>query len=1418
MNLIIRYRICTILSVFLASGVWSIQAQTIPAVDASKAVYVRIDSVHCINNTNHDSAFVSSVAGFNVNDTILVFQPVGAEPYAPGTGLNGQINSLNNVGRYAIVKISEINAGQKLIVFNTTLPPGFTKYTTGEFGQIVRIPTYNRARIAPGFDFPEWDPVTRTGGIFVVLTRKRLELETDLRADGKGFKGGSANTDYNGSCSSSDGGYLTRHFASTAVDSSGRKGESLIRPGYPFTRGLGFMGNAGGGGNGLYSGGGGGGNKGKGGKGGNESATCGIPGNTGGEGGELLAAFFNNTPGNQYYNRIYFGGGGGTGTGNSSLGRTPTNGGNGGGILIVVTDTLVANGNTIAANGQSVAGFANGGGGGGGAGGTVVLDINTYVDIVNVEVKGGNGGWVSGSPSITGPGAGGGGGQVWHNNASFPVGKVNLSLLPGQEGRVQSDNSTSATSAGLGARQGNLTIPIRGFIINTSPDTQWVCGNETPKLMTAPKPKGGTGIFTYKWLQSSDELNWVPANGVNDQMYYQPPVLSDTMYYRRIVNDGQLPPDTSFYVPIYHYPAITGNLVAPDSTICMSQSAGVLSGTAIIGGGDRSNLPYYQYTWQSSSNGTLWSTASGSSNQPDYSTPTLTDTIYYRRLIASGKVCRDTSNMLTIRVLNDLSGNTISAPQIICNNQVPASLGGPEPAGGLPGDKRYIWQHRIGAGAWNSVAVSKDYAPPALAANPHQYRRIALSGVADVCKDTSNNVQITSLPSISNNMVTDNDSTICANLPGIILDGTQPSGGDNTYRYSWLRSASSTGPWTESGVETSLVPYLPGSLNSTTWFRRKVASGLSDVCKDTSELVKITVLPSIMNNTTGSNQTICADVVAEDLTGAIPAGGDGAYTYQWQRRTSLAGGFTDITTNGNTAGYNVPALSDTTWFRRIVRSGPFNTCQDTSALVVISVLPEITGNTIVNPPPEACLETQPSLTGSNPSSGGNGIFSYRWQVSTDNSSWSDAPLANSSKDYTTESFLTPKYFRRLVNSVVCRDTSGSVFIDTLHLPRLDLLSANRDSVCHLETGFRLITGITAGQAPYQVRYVNGVDASEFTASGLAPTEEIPVSGFPQQRLTYQYRLVSVTDSKGCNARSDNLNTFSRKVELFPDAQPVIQLQDSVPVCDTELMISADPDIAVVYGWSITNPDIVLDNPGALNTIARVVPGFNMKQGYLKFSASSPGCMGISGYKPSVDSVKLAFFEQPDPVKLADTAVVIFIIDSYWVKHDPPTAGQIDWSLLKGGGTFGTRTTDSILIEGIPVNETSIYRASLSNGSCELTSADVSIERREVHIFEGISPNSDDGMNDLLVAEGLDIQGIEFSFQIFSTSGLLVREINSEDIDIEGFRRGLPNNGLVIWDGKDKTKNNLVPGGHYYYVLIVTYKGRDFIAKGFIVVK
>ena len=56
-----------------------------------------------------------------------------------------------------------------------------------------------------------------------------------------------------------------------AVDTAGKKGEGIIFEGFPYTRGLGYVANAGGGGNARYSGGGGGGQYGTGGQGGMES-------------------------------------------------------------------------------------------------------------------------------------------------------------------------------------------------------------------------------------------------------------------------------------------------------------------------------------------------------------------------------------------------------------------------------------------------------------------------------------------------------------------------------------------------------------------------------------------------------------------------------------------------------------------------------------------------------------------------------------------------------------------------------------------------------------------------------------------------------------------------------------------------------------------------------------------------------------------------------------------------------------------------------------------------------------------------------------------------------------------------------------------------------------------------------------------
>jgi hypothetical protein len=295
--------------VLIALLISSLNIMAQPEVDAGRAIYTRINSINAYVDTDVDSIYVASTIGFNVKDTVLIYQTIGAEPNNPDEGGAGQVQNLWNTGKYTIVKILEIIPALDLIVINTKLPQ-FIEYHTGEFGQLVKVSSYEKARLTSSFNFPQWDSVNKTGGVFPIIVSKKLILETNFSADGKGFLGAVPDGQYNGSCSSTDtAGYHKPFFTISASDSAALKGESLVKANYPWVRGKGLLTNGGGGGNGMFAGGGGGANKGQGGKGGNESEICSPADITGGDGGTLDPSFFSNSTGSFYYNRIYMGGG-----------------------------------------------------------------------------------------------------------------------------------------------------------------------------------------------------------------------------------------------------------------------------------------------------------------------------------------------------------------------------------------------------------------------------------------------------------------------------------------------------------------------------------------------------------------------------------------------------------------------------------------------------------------------------------------------------------------------------------------------------------------------------------------------------------------------------------------------------------------------------------------------------------------------------------------------------------------------------------------------------------------------------------------------------------------------------------------------------------------------------------------------------
>src|SRR5664279_1678630 len=149
---------------------------------------------------------------------------------------------------------------------------------------------------------------------------------------------------------------------------------------------------------------------------------------------------------------------------------------------------------------------------------------------------------------------------------------------------------------------------------------------------------------------------------------------------------------------------------------------------------------------------------------------------------------------------------------------------------------------------------------------------------------------------------------------------------------------------------------------------------------------------SITGNTIGSDQTICNNTTPAPLTGSVPGGGTGVYSYQWQvSTTSAIAGFASIA-GGTAQGYAPGVLVANRWYRRIVASGVF---LDTTSAVTITVTPVITaGSNTITAVQTICFNTVPAaLSGSTPT-GGNGTYTYQWQSSPDNITFTPIVGAN----------------------------------------------------------------------------------------------------------------------------------------------------------------------------------------------------------------------------------------------------------------------------------------------------------------------------------------------------------------------------------------------------------------------------------------
>ncbi len=504
------------------------------------------------------------------------------------------------------------------------------------------------------------------------------------------------------------------------------------------------------------------------------------------------------------------------------------------------------------------------------------------------------------------------GGNTWSNIS----GASNAVYAPGvladtiQYRRVINSSSCSDTS-------NSITINVAGALTNFNiAGSQIICAGFAPASILGELPTGGGGNYTYQWQNSTDNINWVNIGGATAQDY-QPPVLSNTTYYRRIVNTPQCSA-TSNAVTITVNPTPAGSIIPAAPFICLSDAGSILF-TAATG-----TAPFTIALTVVHPDGTT-----SQVNQIVNPGPAAVQVInansapgaYSIQLtqITDGNGCISSNISLPviIAVLTPIV-NTIKNDTTICNGQSFTILNSSLSGGSAPGmDAVYSYQWEsapAGQNNWQNIPGAN---LATLQVNPTAntcYRRKVKTN--NLCETISNPVCINVDPGITNNNITANQQ-VCVNTAVNNLQGSTPTGGNSTYSYTWLTSTDSV-TWSALVNSISYQPpvYAAAGIH---YFRRDVTSGN---CTSESNVITVRVRPDAKAIFSSNPIINCAPF---DLSTAITVSvlPDSNGTYNWYADDILFGN----NTTGIFPGYTITNPGDTVTIK-LVTISPFGCMPD----------------------------------------------------------------------------------------------------------------------------------------------------------------------------------------------------------------------------------------------------------------------------------------------------------------------------------------------------------------------------------------------------------------------------------------------------------------------------------------------------------
>lgn len=742
-----------------------------------------------------------------------------------------------------------------------------------------------------------------------------------------------------------------------------------------------------------------------------------------------------------------------------------------------------------------------------------------------------------------------------------------------------------SNSVGITINQINAAGSING--------NQIICASgDATTLTSGTTTVNAVGDITYQWQYSTNNGNtWTNVTGATADSYDPPAgsVTTKTIFRRGtavIVNGSTCDNTFTNNITIDITSLSSAGTISSNQSICVNATPSTLtsSNNATVSGGTAS------YGWQSSTDGTNWTTIANATSST-YAPGTLAVKTWYRRqanALNNSTVCEsDFTSPIAITVNQVDNAGSISADQVICKTGTPAPLSSTTTAT-VTGTSSiaYRWQSSTDGGInWTNIsgATSANYAPSTLSTTTSYRRTASVTANSVVCNTLNSNNVIITVNGVTSPGSIDGNQTICTGADATILaTGTTLVQAVGDLTYQWQSSKNNGNTWVNiAGATAESYDPPAGSITDKTLFRRNTGVLLNGAACD-NQLTNIVTVRATKLNSPGSiatSQIICVNTAPSTLTSSNNASvSDGTLNYKWQ--VSTDGVNWNYIDGATSSSYSSGALTQNTFFRReAIALNVSEVCQNDFTSFVTMSVNQVTDGGAISASQEICNNQIPTTFTSTTGAAAIGTVTYQWQSSTDNgTTWTNITDATASA-YSASRLKNTTYYRRVAsvkaNGITCNTLNSNDIIVTVDKV-LNAGSITSDqTICPLGDPALITQGSNAVDAVGEILYQWQISTNDGNTwsniSGATLDSYDPLAGTISSNTLFRRGAYVVADTRTCDTRYSNpVNVFATTLDTVGAvSSDQIICSGSAPLTLTSLSDAVINQGTASYNWQMS---------------------------------------------------------------------------------------------------------------------------------------------------------------------------------------------------------------------------------------------------------